>query len=218
MGTVTLKELTKLNHNCNPSVAMKSMNILQLFASTAFMALGVNSFGCNATTKPDFDPSRYLGDWYQMEGTTAFFSPAGSHCVLASYSDRGDGTVGVHNVVTKEGATQPNDICGYATIPNIDKEPGHLEIHFQDVPVAGDYRVLDTDYDNWAAVYSCNDWDLFGFFEYTYILTRSQTRDETAVSAAKDVFKREGISLENTVLFPSGPDCTYDVPNSCNGK
>ena len=98
----------------------------------------------------------------------------------------GDGTIGIHNVVTKEGADKPNEICGYAVIPNIDTEPGHFEIYFQDVPVAGDYRVLDTDYENWAAVYSCNNWDVFGFFEYTYLLTRSQTRNETAVSYHKD--------------------------------
>merc|ERR1711973_55764 len=118
---------------------------LRLVIGLAMLAAQAQA-GCQeVTTKKDFDPSRYLGDWYQMEGTTAFFSPAGSHCVLASYSDRGDGTIGIHNVVTKEGADKPNEICGYAVIPNIDTEPGHFEIYFQDVPVAGDYRVLDTD-------------------------------------------------------------------------
>ena len=93
----------------------------------------------------------------------------------------GDGTVSVHNVVTKEGKS-PNEICGYATIPDIDNEPGRLAVYFPDVPVAGDYRILDTDYENWAAVYSCSNFDIFGLFRYTYLLTRSQSRNESAVS------------------------------------
>ena len=86
-------------------------------------------------------------------------------------------------MVTKEGK-EPNEICGYATIPDIDSEPGRLAVYFPDVPVAGDYRVLDTDYENWAAVYSCSNFDIFGLFRYTYLLTRAQTRNETAVSAS----------------------------------
>ena len=94
---------------------------------------------------------------------------------------KGDGTVSVHNVVSKEGQ-EPNEICGYATIPDIVNEPGRLTVYFPFVPVGGDYRVLDTDYENWAAVYSCNEWDVFGLVKYSYLLTRAQTRNETAVS------------------------------------
>merc|ERR1711992_476514 len=92
-----------------------------IFSSSLLISAQCSLICPDVTTKPDFDPSRYLGDWYQMEGTVAFFAPEGSHCIRATYGDRGDGTVSVHNVVTKEGKS-PNEICGYATIPDIDNE------------------------------------------------------------------------------------------------
>lgn len=38
----------------------------------------------------------------------------------------------------------------------------------------GDYRVLDTDYDNYSVVYSCTDVLGFGKFHYVWVLTRQQ--------------------------------------------
>merc|ERR1712242_543436 len=168
-----------------------TMNLLNLaiLLSTLLISAQCSLICPDVTTKPDFDPSRYLGDWYQMEGTVAFFAPEGSHCIRATYGDRGDGTVSVHNVVTKEGKS-PNEICGYATIPDID-------------------------YDNWAAVYSCSNFDIFGLFRYTYLLTRSQSRNESAIAEAKEVFKSQGVPMDKFVVFPSAPDCSYEVPNSC---
>ena len=109
-------------------------------------------------------------------------------------------------MVTKEGK-EPNEICGYATIPDIDSEPGRLAVYFPDVPVAGDYRVLDTDYENWAAVYSCSEWDLFGLFKYSYLLTRSQTRNETAVSASATKMQ------PSKKIFPHHDDFRFLRPN-----
>lgn len=201
------KEETQVAFTMNP------LNFA-IFSSSLLISAQCSLICPDVTTKPDFDPSRYLGDWYQMEGTVAFFAPEGSHCIRATYGDRGDGTVSVHNVVTKEGKS-PNEICGYATIPDIDNEPGRLAVYFPDVPVAGDYRILDTDYENWAAVYSCSNFDIFGLFRYTYLLTRSQSRNESAIAEAKEVYKNQGVPMDKFVVFPSGPDCSYEVPNSC---
>ena len=58
-----------------------------------------------------------------------------------------------------------------------------LQVIFPFSPVPGDYEVLDTDYENYACVYSCVP-DLIGLFhtEIGYILTREQDYNTDLVS------------------------------------
>ena len=60
---------------------------------------------------------------------------------------------------------------------------GVLKVYFPFSPVPGDYRVLDTDYENYACVWSCVS-DLVGLFhtEIGYILTREQEYNPEYVS------------------------------------
>ena len=63
-------------------------------------------------------------------------------------------------------------ICGYAFQPNPDTDPGKLKVKFPVSPVPGDYFILDTDYDNYSCVYSCNEY--IGKVQiYVWILSRS---------------------------------------------
>jgi apolipoprotein D and lipocalin family protein len=73
-----------------------------------------------------------------------------------------------------------NEICGYA----VSKDPnnlGQLALQFPGTP-EGDYWVLDTDYENYSAVYSCGT--LFGLvkLEYAFVLTRDANPSEEIVS------------------------------------
>ena len=71
-------------------------------------------------------------------------------------------------------------ICGYATTTDVG---GILDVYFPVSPVAGDYEVLDTDYESYAAVWSCTS-DLVGLFhnEIGYILTRDQDPSDELVT------------------------------------
>merc|ERR1712131_415474 len=73
-----------------------------IFSSSLLISAQSSLICPDVTTKPDFDPSMYLGDWYQMEGTVAFFAPEGSHCIRATYGDRGDGTVSCTMLLQKK--------------------------------------------------------------------------------------------------------------------
>jgi hypothetical protein len=47
----------------------------------------------------------------------------------------------------------------------------------------GSYNLLDTDYDNFAAIYSCSNVPGLGKFEYGWVLTRSRTPTPEVVSS-----------------------------------
>merc|ERR1719183_2510434 len=54
---------------------------------------------------------------------------------------------------------------------------------------AVNYQVLDTDYTNWAVVYTCNDFLSMGFMRqrYIWILTRSPDPSDATIAAAQAV-------------------------------
>merc|ERR1712142_637483 len=194
-------------------IMSSNKSILTLVLVT--LAIAAQAFKCpQPQTKPDFDVTRYLGNWYQVEGTTTFFLPKGTTCVRATYGAKDDGSVSVHNVCTKVSG-ELSEVCGYAKV--IDpKVPGKLAVYFPQAPVPGDYQVLDTDYENYAAVYSCAS--ILGVFKYetTYVLQRSQSRNQTAIDEAKAAYERNNISTDNFVRFESGPNCKYDIEDSCD--
>ena len=71
------------------------------------------------------------------------------------------------------------EICGYAESRD-PANPAQLKLNFPSTP-EGDYWVIDTDYENWSAVYSCGD--IFGLikFEYAFLLTREAHPSEEVV-------------------------------------
>ena len=64
-----------------------------------------------------------------------------------------------------------------------ENEPGRLAVKFPNFP-AGDYLVLDTDYENYAAVFSCSERQGLT----AGVLTRENHPDPLIVSAFQTVF------------------------------
>merc|ERR1712212_87246 len=145
------------------------------------------------TTKVDFEVEPYLGKWYE---SARFDTPdeAGQTCNYAEYSDRGDGTVGVHNAgLDEEG--QFTDISGYVETTDV---PGALKLHLDGVPVAGNYDVLDTDYTTYTSVYSCTQ--ALGYhIEQAWILTRDSAPTMDQLEVARQAFQKWGIDDEQFI-------------------
>ena len=121
---------------------------------------------------------QYLGDWYQVQGIPSFFQPADTHCVRATYTRRDDLSINVRNIGIF--GSGDKEICGHADSKD-EANPAQLKLYFPGTP-EGDYWVLDTDYENWSAVYSCGD--IFGLikFEYAFALTRTPHPSAEVVS------------------------------------
>jgi len=81
--------------------------------------------------------------------------------------------------------------------------------------MAGDYWVIDTDYDTFASVYSCANAGPIKI-EIAYILTREKNPSEETVQLALDAFDRNGIFDLPWQYIANADDCVYDISPSCN--
>ncbi|KAK4286861.1 hypothetical protein Pmani_040049, partial [Petrolisthes manimaculis] len=88
------------------------------------------------------------------------------------------------------------------------KEPGVLQVEFPG-HIPAEYHILDTDYENYSAVYNCFETANDTHLEYGWLLSRTQHLDQTYVDLALDVFASNGIDI--TLFEPTyqGDDCPY---------
>lgn len=126
----------------------------------------------------------------------------------------GDGTVSVRNVDVSP-AGKYEQICGYADAPDAE-EPGSLLVHFPNAP-AGSYWILDTDYENYASVYSCQS--ILGLFqiEYGWLLLRDLNTSEDIIAKGREAFTKNGLDISKYELV-NHENCQYDLPDvpPCN--
>jgi|ERR1719391_1135384 len=155
-----------------------------------------------------FDATKYLGKWYEQKRIPASFQ-LDTSCVRAEYGVNDAGEVTVHNTATKKDGSF-DEIYGTAYVPD-ESHPGELKVKFPGVPVDGDYWILETDYDNYAYVYSCVDF-LFELihFEFAWILTREPNADPSLVE--KGVALLEGYGVDVSVMEDTvqNDDCYYN--------
>lgn len=118
-----------------------------------------------------FDLNRYLGNWYEVARAKSIPFQSGD-CTQANYSFNDDGSIKVNNTNIVNGVHR-GGIGRAETTEN----PFRLKLRFPGTfwgkIITGDYQIVDTDYDNYAIVYSCSDF-IFAKFELYYILSRTR--------------------------------------------
>ena len=121
---------------------------------------------------------------------------------------KGYGNVSVRNVAITPNGTF-DEICGYAEAEAADL--GEYIVHF---PYSGGYYwILDTDYDNFASVYTCDDDMYWGKIEQAWILVRdpANVTSEIMIQALNAYTSQ---NLTTTDFLPVyHEDCTYEDPN-----
>ncbi|KAE8736730.1 hypothetical protein FOCC_FOCC017816 [Frankliniella occidentalis] len=126
---------------------------------------------------PSFDVTKYLGKWFEAERYFAIFEFAGK-CVTGNYTVDNDGRISILNRQTSSLTGIQSTIEGEVKL-----------IMTLDVP----YWVLDTDYDNYAVVWSCSNFGIFST-RNAWILTRQREPSLEVMERAYMVVDRNAVS------------------------
>jgi len=145
------------------------------------------------STVKTFNLTAYTGRWFEITKMPMVFE-LGQDCVTADYQKLNESSISVVNsgqiIYTKKRTT----VKGMAITTNI---PGRLDLHLAlPYPLPGfegEYDVVDTDYENYAVVYSCKQVVPKHYMvQNAWVLSRKpQLADEYLAKASKalDPFK-----------------------------
>ncbi|XP_033225729.1 lazarillo protein-like [Belonocnema kinseyi] len=141
----------------------------------------------------NFNVEKYMGKWYEA-GRYFVFTEMGGKCATAKYSLNDDGTINVLNSQVHALTGKSMNIEGIAEWASESGE-GKLSISFPNLPavIQGSLWILDTDYESYAVVFSCQDFKLFNT-KQAWILTRDRVPSEEVLQKAYKTFDASGFS------------------------
>lgn len=133
-----------------------------------------------------FDIKAYEGVWYEQVRNSDFFIESGE-CAIDDLTILNENEYKVLNTeIAKDGSLTER----HASMKLYDsKNPFNYGIKFFDLQPRADYQIYDTDYKNYAIIYSCTNL-LFAKYELVWIMTR-----ETVM--AKEMMEQLTKRIEN---------------------
>jgi lipocalin len=185
--------------------------IIATLALVGFVNAGISIGQCpTPTLQENFAAPSYMGLWHE-QARDAGMPWESNDCQQARYSINPDGTVAVLNSQYDPKADQVTSAAAVATFNG-----AQGKVKFFPYAPAGDYRVLYTDYENVAVVYSCDTY-LLAKTEYIWVLTRSQEPIEAFIFQGLQVLKEkvpdyDQTQIRRTLQGPSA-NCKY-LPNA----
>ena len=159
------------------------------------------------TIKQNFDVTKYVGTWFE-QARDVDFNYEFFDCNQAHYTLNTDNSIAVVNSEYDESMGQISSKEAKAVCEG---SSAKCKVYF--VPfIGGDYQVLDTDYENFAIVYSCGN----KFFtpqkdELVWILTREETISAELDAQIKEIIEtKTGYNTtKNFRTTKQGGSCKY---------
>ncbi|XP_071521225.1 crustacyanin-A2 subunit-like [Panulirus ornatus] len=153
------------------------------------------------TLKPDFDPVKYTGLWFDIESVPNEYQYT-KMCVTQNYTWTGQ----VMRVATR-GLTQDETKVQQGAVMHPEQDPAHMTVEAAGVPEAP-YQIVDTDYRSFSCVYSCLEY--FGFrAEFAWVFSRTPTLPDDKIKRCHDAFTRMKVDPEKMIPIVQGEVCPY---------
>ncbi|KAK2578717.1 hypothetical protein KPH14_007793 [Odynerus spinipes] len=170
--------------------------VLFFLATVALASAQIPSLGWCPEYVPmaNFDMNRFLGIWYEAE---RYFQLAEvvSRCVMSNYTKSPDGKLRVSNEVTSRITGIKRILEGEIKPAASKAEEGKLYVKYTAVPLTPEthYSVLETDYDNYAVLWSCSGIGPI-HTQNTWVMTRQRVAPGTVLQQAYGVLDKYKIS------------------------
>ncbi|CAH0562310.1 unnamed protein product [Brassicogethes aeneus] len=172
---------------------MKTVYFLLLIVGVVRAQIPLFGFCPEYLPMADFDMERFLGKWYESERYFQF-SELASRCVVTDYARAPSGRIYVSNEVTNRITGVKRVIGGNLELTGKGNE-GKLNVKYATTPLPTEstLTVLDTDYDNYAVVWSCNG---FGpvHAQSAWLMTRERLAPGPVLQKAYGVLDKFKIS------------------------
>ncbi|KAF5281465.1 hypothetical protein FQA39_LY17783 [Lamprigera yunnana] len=165
----------------------------------------------------DFQIDRFLGKWYEAERYFTFSEVVG-RCVVTDYARAPSGRIYVSNEVTNRFTGVKRVIGGHLELSGRENE-GKLHVKYATTPIATESSllVLDSDYDNYAVIWSCGGIGPFNA-QNVWVMTRDRLPPGVIMQRAYGVLDKFKIS--RTFFVKSDQDgCAIHAAdiNAANG-
>ncbi|KAL2722666.1 apolipoprotein D-like [Vespula squamosa] len=161
----------------------------------------------------NFDMNRFLGVWYEAE---RYFQLAEvvSRCVMSNYTQSPDGKLRVSNEVTNRITGIKRILEGEIKKAASKAEEGKLHVKYTAVPLTPEthYSVLETDYDNYAVLWSCSGIGPI-HAQNAWVMTRERIAPGSILQKAYGVLDKYKISKAFFVKT-NQEDCAYLAPST----
>ncbi len=173
-------------------------------------ALAGSAYSASCPTPPPvpagFDITKFGGRWFEVVRTSGF-TENGLRCVTADFILRSDGDFNTTNSAIRKNGEAAIE---HGTANRVKGGPAdELKMVSSTIPLPIAFYIVDTDYDTYAAAYTCIGVPPLFTYETAWVFSRKNTLDDATTKRLTDLLTSKYGIYESSLEVTNQTDCTY---------